>query len=194
MEAGRPGRQRHDRIGRRRSRSRPRGRARSVGGASHVDLGGSLFTAPNRVTFFTCSSRLHGRHLAHRLAPDWRQDRPVSVHGVRDEGRRARGRKRRRCRGDPCEPDDFRREAAFTARVPPAEGQSPHRARFPGVAMLPAMLEHNRRRAGWSMGQVAWRFAVSIREYRELESGAQSPNFETWDGICREKGWPQTFG
>jgi hypothetical protein len=37
------------------------------------------------------------------------------------------------------------------------------------VAMLPAMLEHDRKRAGWSIGQAAWRLGVSVRTYRELE-------------------------
>jgi predicted transcriptional regulator len=37
--------------------------------------------------------------------------------------------------------------------------------------MLPVMLDEDRRRAGWSVGQAAWRLGVSIREYRELEAG-----------------------
>ena len=41
--------------------------------------------------------------------------------------------------------------------------------------------------------QPAWRLGLSIREYRELEAGARSPNFETWDRICEPYGWPQTF-
>jgi hypothetical protein len=49
--------------------------------------------------------------------------------------------------------------------------------------MLRTMLEHDWRRAGWSVGQAAWRLGVSVREYRELEAGARSPNFETWDRI-----------
>jgi len=32
-----------------------------------------------------------------------------------------------------------------------------------------------------------------LREYRELEAGARSPTFETWDRICKMFGWPQTF-
>jgi DNA-binding XRE family transcriptional regulator len=59
--------------------------------------------------------------------------------------------------------------------------------------MLPRMLERNRIRAGWSVGRAAWRLGVSIREYRELEAGSRSPNFETWDRICKLYGWPQTF-
>ena len=58
--------------------------------------------------------------------------------------------------------------------------------------MLPVMLEHDRKRAGWSIGQAAWRLGVSVREYRELEAGARSPSFETWDRICKLFGWPQT--
>ena len=59
--------------------------------------------------------------------------------------------------------------------------------------MLPTMLEDDRRRAGWSVGQAAWRLGVSIREYRELEAGERSPNFETLNRICELHGWPQTF-
>jgi DNA-binding XRE family transcriptional regulator len=55
------------------------------------------------------------------------------------------------------------------------------------------MLENDRRRAGWSVGQVAWRLGVSVREYRELEAGARSPSWEMWDRICRLFGWAQTF-
>jgi DNA-binding XRE family transcriptional regulator len=48
-------------------------------------------------------------------------------------------------------------------------------------------------RAGWSVGQAAWRLGVSVRTYREVEAGARSPSFETWDRICKLYGWPQTF-
>jgi predicted transcriptional regulator len=61
------------------------------------------------------------------------------------------------------------------------------------VAMLPTMLEHERRQAGWSVGRAAWALGVSIREYRELEAGLRSPGFETRDRICKLFGWPQTF-
>lgn len=61
------------------------------------------------------------------------------------------------------------------------------------MAMLPAMLEHDRKQAGWSVGQAAWRLGVTVREYRELEAGARPPSFETWDRICKLFGWPRTF-
>jgi hypothetical protein len=54
-------------------------------------------------------------------------------------------------------------------------------------------LEHDRRRAGWSVGQTAWRLGITVRECREIEAGTRSPSFETWDGICKLFGWPQTF-
>jgi predicted transcriptional regulator len=59
--------------------------------------------------------------------------------------------------------------------------------------MLPAMLEQDRKRAGWSVGRASWELGVSIREYRELEAGNCSPSFEMWDRICRLYRWPQTF-
>jgi predicted transcriptional regulator len=55
------------------------------------------------------------------------------------------------------------------------------------------MLEHDRKQAGWSVGQAAWRLKVNVREYWELETGERSPSFETWDRICKLFGWPQTF-
>jgi hypothetical protein len=59
--------------------------------------------------------------------------------------------------------------------------------------MLPKMLEHDRKQAGWSVGQAAWRLGITVREYREIEAGARSPSFRTWDRICKLFGWPQTF-
>ena len=35
----------------------------------------------------------------------------------------------------------------------------------PPMAMLPTMLEQDRRNAGWSVGQTAWRLDVSVRKY-----------------------------
>jgi DNA-binding XRE family transcriptional regulator len=61
------------------------------------------------------------------------------------------------------------------------------------MAMLPAMLEQDRRRAGWSVARAAWELGVSVREYRELEAGKRSPEWETFDRICKLYGWPQTF-
>ena len=51
--------------------------------------------------------------------------------------------------------------------------------------MLPTMLEQDRKRAGWSVKQAAWRLGVSISEYRELEAGYRSPSFETWDRVLQ---------
>jgi predicted transcriptional regulator len=61
------------------------------------------------------------------------------------------------------------------------------------AAFLTTMLEQDRTRAGWSVGQVAWRLGVSVKEYRELEAGVRSPSFDTWDRICKLYGWPATF-
>lgn len=59
--------------------------------------------------------------------------------------------------------------------------------------MFRKMLEEDRLRAGWSIGQAAWRLGVSIREYRELEAGERWPDGETFNRICELYGWPQTF-
>jgi hypothetical protein len=40
---------------------------------------------------------------------------------------------------------------------------------------------------------VGCRLGVSVREYRRLETRERSPTFETWEGVCKLYGWPQTF-
>jgi transcriptional regulator with XRE-family HTH domain len=59
--------------------------------------------------------------------------------------------------------------------------------------MFSDMLERDRRRRGFTVGQVAWRLGVSPQEYRELESGTTLPTFDTWDRICKLYGWSQSF-
>jgi hypothetical protein len=61
------------------------------------------------------------------------------------------------------------------------------------MAALPTMLEQDRTREGWSVGQAAWRLGITVREYREIEAGERWPNSETWHRICELYGWPQTF-
>ena len=61
------------------------------------------------------------------------------------------------------------------------------------MAAFPTMLRRDRERWGISECQAAWRFGATVREYRELEAGERSPDFETWDRICKMYGWPQTF-
>jgi predicted transcriptional regulator len=56
------------------------------------------------------------------------------------------------------------------------------------------MLEADRRRNGFSLGQVAWRLGITKAECRALEAGDAFPDFDTWDRICKLYGWPQTFG
>jgi hypothetical protein len=51
------------------------------------------------------------------------------------------------------------------------------------VSMFSDMLEQDRRRRGFTVGQVAWRLGVSPQEYRELEVGASLPTFDTWDRV-----------
>jgi predicted transcriptional regulator len=61
------------------------------------------------------------------------------------------------------------------------------------AAMLGQMLRHDREQSRLSIARASWLMGVSPREYRELEAGARSPSFETWDRICKLYGWPQTF-
>jgi transcriptional regulator with XRE-family HTH domain len=61
------------------------------------------------------------------------------------------------------------------------------------MAAFPGLLRADRERRGFTIGQVAWRLGVKPQEYRGLEAGTRSPDFETWDRICTLYGWPQTF-
>jgi hypothetical protein len=61
------------------------------------------------------------------------------------------------------------------------------------MAAFPDLLRKDRKLRGFTVGQVAWRLRVKPREYRELEEGMCSPDFDTWDRICKLYGWPQTF-
>jgi hypothetical protein len=45
----------------------------------------------------------------------------------------------------------------------------------PGAPKISRMLEEDRKRAGWSVEQTAWRLGVSVREYRELEARGLLP-------------------
>jgi hypothetical protein len=47
-------------------------------------------------------------------------------------------------------------------------------------------------RSAAPFGQVAWRLGVKPQEYRALEAGKRSPDFDTWDRICKLYGWPKT--
>jgi transcriptional regulator with XRE-family HTH domain len=61
------------------------------------------------------------------------------------------------------------------------------------MTMFTHMLERDRKRSGFSVGQVAWRLGVRVSEYRELEAGERWPSFDIYDRICKLFGWPQTF-
>jgi hypothetical protein len=67
------------------------------------------------------------------------------------------------------------------------------RSKVPFVAAFPDLLRTDRERRGFTVGQVAWRLGIKSKEYRELEAGTRSPDFETWDRICKLYGWPQTW-
>lgn len=61
------------------------------------------------------------------------------------------------------------------------------------LATFPKMLERDRERCGFTVGQVAWRLGVSVREYREIEAGDREPSPGTYETISELHGWPQTF-
>jgi transcriptional regulator with XRE-family HTH domain len=58
------------------------------------------------------------------------------------------------------------------------------------MAAFPDLLRKDRERHGFTIGQVARQLGVKPQEYRELEAGKRSPDFDTWDRICKLYGWP----
>jgi hypothetical protein len=60
-------------------------------------------------------------------------------------------------------------------------------------ASFPSVMRHDRKRDGLRECRAAWLVGVTVREYRELEAGTRSPNFDTLDRICKLYGWSQTF-
>jgi hypothetical protein len=53
------------------------------------------------------------------------------------------------------------------------------------------MLERDRKPEGLRMCRAAWLFGVTVREYRELESGERVPDFTTWERLCDLYGLPR---
>jgi predicted transcriptional regulator len=59
------------------------------------------------------------------------------------------------------------------------------------LAAFPKMLEHDRQRHGLRVCRAAWLLGVSVRKYRELESGS-FPTSKVYERIGEVFGWPQT--
>jgi hypothetical protein len=64
---------------------------------------------------------------------------------------------------------------------------------MPTLAAYPGIMRRAPKREGLRVCRVAWLLGVSVREYRQLESGECSPDSVTWNRICELYGWPQTF-
>ena len=55
------------------------------------------------------------------------------------------------------------------------------------------MMRRGRQREGLRICRAAWLIGISVREYREMESGDRMPSLEVYRRICKLYGWPQTF-
>jgi hypothetical protein len=55
-----------------------------------------------------------------------------------------------------------------------------------------AMLERDRRRRGFTAGQLAWRLGIKVRD-RKLVAGERRPDPDTWDLICKLYGWRRRY-
>jgi hypothetical protein len=51
------------------------------------------------------------------------------------------------------------------------------------------MIKHDGKHERLRVCRAAGLVGVSIREYRSFEVGERSPDFETWDGMCKLYGW-----
>jgi hypothetical protein len=55
------------------------------------------------------------------------------------------------------------------------------------------MMQRDRKREGLRECRAAWLIGLTVREYREFETGERYPNPDVWDRICELYGWPQRF-
>ena len=55
------------------------------------------------------------------------------------------------------------------------------------------MLERDRIRFGFTVGQAAYRLGLTPAQYRELLEDPRWMAFETWQRACDLYGYPQTF-
>ena len=61
------------------------------------------------------------------------------------------------------------------------------------MLQMAGLLERDRIRFGFTVGQVADRLGISPAKYRRLIAGAPITSYDTWQRICDLYGWPQTF-
>jgi hypothetical protein len=61
------------------------------------------------------------------------------------------------------------------------------------MSMLTDMLERDRKRYGFAVGQAACRLGLTVPQYRALLEGRHQMFADTWQRICDLYGWPQTF-
>jgi transcriptional regulator with XRE-family HTH domain len=64
---------------------------------------------------------------------------------------------------------------------------------MPTLAAYPGMMQRDRKREGLRVCRAAWLIGVSVREYREIESGDREPSLGTYERISELYGWPQPF-
>ena len=64
---------------------------------------------------------------------------------------------------------------------------------MPTLAAYPGMMQRARKREGLRVCRAAWLVGVSVREYREIESGDRTPSLDKYERISELYGWPQTF-
>ena len=64
---------------------------------------------------------------------------------------------------------------------------------MPTLAAYPGMMERARKREGLRVCRAAWLIGISVREYREIESGDREPSLGTYERISALYGWPQPF-
>ena len=64
---------------------------------------------------------------------------------------------------------------------------------MPTLAAYPGMMQRGRKREGLRVCRAAWLIGVSVREYREIESGERWPDQATWRRMCEVFQWPLAF-
>jgi transcriptional regulator with XRE-family HTH domain len=63
---------------------------------------------------------------------------------------------------------------------------------MPTLAAYATMMRRDREREGLRVCRAAWLVGLSVREYREIESGDRTPSLDTYRRISELYGWPQS--
>jgi len=61
------------------------------------------------------------------------------------------------------------------------------------MAQMANLLERDRERFGFTVGQAAYRLGLRPTQYRALLEDTSTMTYDTWDRVAELYGWPRSF-